>query len=352
MKEKKSDIFNFLISDRGFINWVRNPTEESDYFWNTWLEEQPQYSTDFNKACEFVKKLKFNDESLKESEMNTLLGEIIKGERSKASKEYPSIKLLYSTINSGFKYAAIIVILLSLAIVNHYWSPNGNKDISNSIEDWEIVSNPRGVKSKITLPDGSIVDLNYESSLKFPKEFSGKTRTVELVGEAYFDVQHMDDFPFIVKSGVLETEVFGTSFNVNSFIENDSLNISLVTGKVKVLKREGIGKEKDSVFLEPGEELSYHRNTSMMIKSEFDIEKTLAWKNGIIIFEDVGFDEFIDRLEVWYGVNFQIHGNPPKNWKFNGRYQNEEIENILSGVKFVYGLEYKIQNKNVIMKFK
>ena len=352
MKDKERDIYNFLISDRGFINWVRNPTEESNYFWNTWLEEQPHYTNDFNNACAFVKKMKFNDESLKESEMNILLGEIIKGERSKASKEFGSIKLLYSTINSSFKYAAIVLILLSLAIVNHYRSTNVNQDLSNSIDEWEIVSNPRGVKSKITLPDGFIVDLNYESSLKFPKEFNGKTRTVELVGEAYFDVQHMDDFPFIVKSGILETEVFGTSFNVNSFIQNDSLDISLVTGKVKVRKNHVSNGERDSVFLVPGEKLSYHRNTDLMIRSEFDIDKTLAWKNGIIIFEDVGFDAFIDRLEVWYGVNFQIHGYPPKNWKFNGRYQNEKIENILSGVKFVYGLEYKIQDKNVIMKFK
>src|SRR5690606_7283691 len=100
--------------------------------------------------------------------------------------------------------------------------------------EWEIVSNARGEKSKVILPDGTVIDLNYESILKYPKKFNDTIRQVELTGEAFFDVYHIDNYPFIVKTGVLETQVYGTSFNINSFDENQKLEVSLVTGKVKV----------------------------------------------------------------------------------------------------------------------
>lgn len=354
MSKKESNIFNHLISSKGFIDWVRNPNETNDFFWKKWMEERPEHVKDLMRAREFVKKLRFNDEKLAEGELNELLGKIIKGEKTESQNNGHGILSLFS-ITKIHKYAAILILALVTSMsVYFFYSHVFVKDIPVlNAEAWEIVSNPRGNKCKVVLPDGSIVHLNYESTLKYPKQFNAEKRQVELKGEAFFDVTHIDNHPFIVKTGDLETEVFGTSFNINSFSQNDRLNVSLVTGKVQVRNTgviEPASNGISSVFLEPGEQLSYVKNSHEMIKEEFDVEKAIGWKDGVMIFEDVSFKEFINRLERWYGVNFQIHGSPPKNWKFNGRYENETIDNILIGVKFVYKLDYKIQGSNITIK--
>ena len=200
------------------------------------------------------------------------------------------------------------------------------------------------------MPDGTQVNLNYESQLKFPKVFEGEIRKVELIGEAFFEVVKNDTLPFIVQTGDVETEVLGTSFNIRSYGSGQHAEVSLVTGKVKInYLNDPINKE--STHLSPGEQLSYNRNSGQAIKSTFDLEEVIAWKEGIILFKDAGFEEFIDQLERWYGVDFQIYGTPSKKWKVNGRYENEKLDDILTGLNFVYGLEYKIQGKNVVLKF-
>lgn len=354
--KSESDIFNYLISNKGFIDWVRNPNESSDYFWDKWVEEQPNYTKDIIRAREFVERMQFNDEKLTEDELGELLGKIIKKEKTDILIEERSKRVFQPNLKWIFKYAAIFFIVFATTFSIYYFNSSFNTDANTlvaEIVEWEIVSNPRGKRSKVTLPDGTVVDLNYESTLKYPKKFNQKIRQVELKGEAFFDVYHMDDNPFIVKTGVLETEVFGTSFNINSFDRNDRLDVSLVTGKVKIKNTfEDDTQGVSSVLLAPGEQLSYNKISHEMVKNVFDLENTIAWKDGSIIFEDIGFKEFISRLERWYGVNFQIYGNPPKNWRFNGRYQDEKIENILIGIKFVYQLDYNIQDKNIIIKFK
>src|SRR5690606_20421719 len=208
--------------------------------------------------------------------------------------------------------------------------------------EWVVLENPKGRKSKVTLPDGTRVNLNYESQLKFPKIFQGANRTVELIGEAFFEVVPNDTMPFIVQTNGIETEVLGTSFNIRSYKGELETGVSLVTGKVKISEISD-GSAKGDRFLVPGEQLNYNRNSGDMVVNTFDLEGVTAWKEGVILFKDAGFNEFIDQLEGWYGVDFQIYGSPSTEWKVNGRYQNEKLDDILVGLSFVYGLEYKIQ---------
>jgi ferric-dicitrate binding protein FerR (iron transport regulator) len=125
----------------------------------------------------------------------------------------------------------------------------------------------------------------------------------------------------------------------------------LVSGKVKI-KKSMDTSEEGLIYLLPGQELIYNKNTHETRVEKFDVQRTLAWKDGIIIFKDAGFEEMIIQLERWYGVDFQIHGKPSKIWNINGRYQNEKLENILISLNFVYDLEYDIQGKNITLKLK
>ncbi len=357
MAEQEQNIFNHLILNKGFIEWVRNPNEASDFFWEKWLKEKPVHTQEFYRAKAFVEKMWHEDDRLSHEELDDLLGKIIQKEDTSDLKKHHTRKIFSANVAPTLKkllnYAAVFVIVITTVLLYDTLTQENTTDVAAEVVEWEIISNPKGKRSKVTLPDGSLVDLNYESTLKYPKQFNSKTRLVELHGEAFFDVVHRDDHPFVVKTGMLETEVHGTSFNINSFPYLDELDISLVTGKVKVRKASEDMQVMDSIFLNPGEQVQFHKVSQKMVKNQFDIESALAWKNGTLIFKEVGFDDFISKLERWYGVNFYIEGTPPKDWSLNGTYQNEKIEDILRGVKFIYGMKYNYdhEGKNITISF-
>jgi ferric-dicitrate binding protein FerR (iron transport regulator) len=355
--QQQENIFNHLILNKGFIEWVRNPNEASDFFWEKWLKEKPAHTQEFYRAKAFVEKIWHEDDRLSNDELDDLLGKIIQKEDTSDAKRHSSRKIFSAKVTPALKkftnYAAVFVIVITTVLLYDTLTIQETTTEVAEVVEWEIISNPKGKRSKVTLPDGTLVDLNHESTLKYPKQFDSKTRLVELHGEAFFDVVHKDDHPFVVKTGVLETEVYGTSFNINSFAYLDELDISLVTGKVKVRKTIDDTEATDSLFLNPGEQVQFNKISHEMVKNEFDIESAIAWKNGTLIFKEVGFTDFIDKLERWYGVNFHIKGTPPKNWKLNATYQNEKIEDILRGIRFIYGMKYNYdhQGKNISITF-
>lgn len=310
------------------------------------MEAHPERIGNVQKAREFIERMAFKKDHLQPYEQEELLLKIVAGETAKPSGEekWP----LWPEKNTFLKIAAVLVVFLVATWLITSAVIEGKSELSAVAVTSQTIENPKGKKSRFTLPDGSRVDLNYESSLKFPEEFIGGVRMVELTGEAFFDVQHNDSLPFIVVTGEIETIVLGTTFNIRSKMDSQETEISLVTGKVKV-KYSGGAEGGKLVDLSPGEQLSYHRSAGTSEKRTFDIQRVTAWKDGIIIFEDAGFEDFIGELEKWYGVNFQVHGTIPQNWKINGRYKNEKLGDILSGLSFVYGLEYRIQGNNVIL---
>lgn len=353
MKTDKIKIFFFLISNNDFRDWVSEPNDERSLFWKKWMEKYPENIEEVLKAREFIERLRFKSKRLSPDHLDFLLGKIIKNEDQRFSiSPFPKNKGINLKNLQWVKYAAIlaIVMLAALFTETRFFSLKTEK-IPLLTTEWRTIENLRGRKSKVILPDGTAVDLNYESQLKFPVVFEGSSRKVELIGEAFFEVVHNDTLPFIVKTNDIEIQVLGTSFNINSFEMEDVTNVSLVSGKVKIKKHKDTS-EQELIYLSPGQELIYNKNTLETKVEKFDVQRTIAWKDGIIIFKDAGFEESITQLERWYGVDFQIHGKPSKTWMINGRYQNERIEDILASLNFVYDLEYDIQGKNITLKLK
>jgi ferric-dicitrate binding protein FerR (iron transport regulator) len=348
---KDSDIFYHLITRSGFRDWVQKPNDESNYFWKKWMEEHPENISDLKKAREFIERMRFKKGQMFRNELDGLLGKIIASEKPVHQPVVQKRREGPFAIGQWLRIAAILFISLIAAAIMDAFVSDIKKKPASVVTEWRTVENPKGRKSKVTLLDGTLVNLNYESRLKFPKAFTEDIRKVELIGEAFFEVVPNETMCFIVRTGDVETEVLGTSFNIRSYEGEQETDISLVTGKVKVNHINGESIKKIT-HLSPGEQFRYNRNSGQTVKTTFDVETIIAWKDGIIVFEDAGFKEFIDQLEKWYGVNFQIYGNPSKKWKINGRYQNQKLEDILTGLNFVYGLEYKIQGKNVILNLK
>lgn len=354
MNKKNIDIIVRLISDEEFKDWVLNPKPSSNEFWKKWISEHPEYIEEIQAAKAFVERIKFKEQILDADESDELLGNVLRQEKMYLHRIPKNMPTYFSFKGQFIQVASILLIILSISVFINFISSEDEK-LSDKIEvvEWREIKNPRGRKSSIVLPDGTKVTLNYESILKFPKEFHKNKRQVELVGEAFFEVTPNDTVPFIVRTGDILTKVLGTSFNISSFEWGESTDVSLVTGKVNVSGGvSDLSGNIPEVTLRPGEQFTYNKSSKESNITNFDIENIVAWKNGVILFQNASFEDFIDKLEKWYGVNFQVFGNPSRTWNINGRYENQNLDDILVGLRFVYDIEYQIIGKNVILKIR
>ncbi|HLW30915.1 MAG TPA: FecR domain-containing protein [Aequorivita sp.] len=350
MKNQQSSIFSDLISNNDFRDWVKGPNEERNYYWKKWMDANPDKLEEVKKAREFIERMAFKKEQLLQSELDEVLTNVIAGEKSPSfSVQHKNRKILSVNLRWLKAAAALFIFTIAAVAMKGLLEKFPYNQTDKRVVEWKTLKNPKGRKSKVILPDGSQVNLNYESELKFPVEFAGETRRVEMIGEAYFEVVRNDSMPFIVVTRDIETEVLGTSFNIRSYGNGENTDISLVSGKVKVNRMHK--GDKASTLLSPGEQLRYHNSSGKATIENFDVERVTAWKDGILLFKDAGFEEFIDQLERWYGVDFQIYGTPAKDWKVNGRYEDEKLDDILVGLKFVYDIDYKIHGDNISIKF-
>src|SRR5690606_8257863 len=146
---------------------------------------------------------------------------------------------------------------------------------SSSREEWCTLKVPSGHPTvQMRLPDGSFVDVNTGSTLRFPARFGDNKREVYLVGEAYLEV--MSDFQrlFTVHTAALDVKVTGTSFNVNSYPDADKIQVSLLSGSVLV------SNKKIERRLQPGETAILHLDSSKLVVAPFDKNFLLAWRQG------------------------------------------------------------------------
>lgn len=209
---------------------------------------------------------------------------------------------------------------------------------------------PRGEQTTVTLPDGSVVRLNAESTITFPEQFVDlESRNIQLTGEAFFDVARDESKPFNIRSGDLVTTVLGTSFNVRAYPEDDMIAVTVATGKVEIKATSDQHQEADSQVLIPGEQGLYDRFSSKIAKSSVKLEKYLAWKDGTILLEGTSLKEATDILGRWYNVEFIFNNPDLKTCTIDGKFRNDKLENILENLRFLLGIEYRMEAGNKIV---
>ncbi len=362
MSYKLYDVEDFA-SDATFRKWVLNPDEESNYFWERWIISNPEKKHDIEKAILIVKAISFEEVNFKGNEKQRLYKRI---ENTVHSKEltndtigsthiYPINAPHPSSSSSNFfsrsifyRIASILIgtLIIAYAVIylqNKEENPVQSEPIISLIEK-EIF---KGQKMTIYLPDGSIVNLNSSSKITYPEKFSGDTREVELTGEAFFEVAKDSLRPFIVKSDGLTTNVLGTSFNIRSYPDMDIISVSLVTGKVLI---NSPGEEP--VTLAPGESAGLNRKTGEIAISMFDYKKDIAWKDGVLFFQETRIQEVFKKLEQWYGVTIITKNIPSGIKPINGSFNDEYLNNVLLSLGHAVNFDYKINGNEVYVQFK
>ncbi|MBX2840488.1 MAG: FecR family protein [Flammeovirgaceae bacterium] len=205
-----------------------------------------------------------------------------------------------------------------------------------------------GKKLNFTLPDGSVIKLNGQSTLSFKENFQeGLLREVYLEGEAFFYVAKNAKKPFVIHTSYSEVKVLGTSFNVNAFPENKKVKVSVSTGKVLV-KKKSSEMVDDSLTLVRGEVAVLRPDEKVVEKGVFNPDLS-SWKDGVLVFEDASFKEIIKCLERWYGVEFIINSEVNEKGGYNSRFENQNLMNVLESIKYSLKFEYEIKENKVII---
>lgn len=256
-----------------------------------------------------------------------------------------------SIILFALKVAASFILLIGMAYLFYSNSEFGiiQKESIVQLEK----SNARGERSTFRLSDGTIVKLNSGSKLRFNKAFESDKREVYLEGEAFFDVIKDSKRPFRVFSSGVVTTALGTSFNVKAFKTDKTTNdieVSLVTGKVNVYNEES----NTDLILIPGEQAIIRK--SVGLKRTFNESEILAWKDGVVHFQDTEFHEIVGELERWYDVDFEVNGlseSESHRLKGTGKFntQKQTLKTILEVLSHSMNFEYDLSEKKVSINF-
>ena len=205
---------------------------------------------------------------------------------------------------------------------------------------------PKGSKPfRLKLADGTDVWLNVASSITYPAVFIGNERKVVITGEAYFEVTHNAAIPFIVKQANkdLEVKVLGTHFNVNTYDDENSMNVTLLEGSVNVTNNQ------NNILLSPGQQAQVNKNGIKKINNA-DINQVMAWKNGSFYFDGASMQSIMRQVEKWYNVDVVYKDDI--NYSFVANISRDvNVSQLLNILQLTDLVHFKIEgNKITVMK--
>lgn len=324
-------------------------------YWQEYLLANPKDKALLERAKLLYKELYVGLADLDLEEQKRILSEKIQ-----VNGEAPVIRLKNKGVVRKNRILAIAASLLLLLAVGWLWV-HTISGAAATAESQHFAANP-GERKHIQLQDGSVVRLNGGSQLVIPSGYGKEHRRLELAGEAFFEVQHNTDLPFIVKTELMAVKAVGTSFNVkaypNSGIDEET---TLISGKVLV----ALKNKADTFQLLPNQKIKVSRtsdallqkniaavkpaDTSAMvsiqpIKQNQDGDvKEIAWMDDKLIFTDESFEEIVVSLERWFGVKISFEDELPRNYRFTGSFQRLGLQDILEILQETRSFNYQIE---------
>lgn len=253
-------------------------------------------------------------------------------------------------------------------VMNHGGSIMYNDAVAGTATTvYNTLSTSRGKQYRLELPDGTRVWLNAASSIRFPTAFPNDMRRVEITGEAYFEVAHIErksnsPVPFVVAftttaGAAGEVQVLGTHFNINAYDDEAAVKTTLLEGKVKVVQSTFAKASADksaktaerSVVLKPGEQaVLAGANSPFTIDHSPDIDAVIAWKNGYFSFSETDMATLMRQIARWYDVDVEYAGAIP-NRKFGGEIsRNSNAAQVLK-IMEESDVHFKIAGRKIIV---
>lgn len=251
----------------------------------------------------------------------------------------------------GYGIAASLILLISFSLLRKIES---YKSEIAFLKNQEMVNldyrTNKGVKGKVTLPDGSVVWLNSDSELNCPGQFSGDHREILFSGEGFFDIVKNPEKPMIIKlENDLQVIVRGTKFNLASYKNDDNVSALLLSGNITVQRTRN--NKREEIKVKPNEQIRILKKEMQeaILSVPAVTMPILGWKDGWLIFDETPISEVLKKLERWHGITFDVRNPEILTQKFTARFHEESISQILEMMNRVALLRYELRDKTAIL---
>ncbi|HZF65566.1 MAG TPA: FecR family protein [Chitinophagaceae bacterium] len=265
--------------------------------------------------------------------------------------------------------ASFLILFSAYKFLPNQLSSSNSKELNSLAAKNEIVTK-KGSKSKIILPDGSLVWLNADSKISYSGDFQGETREMQLTGEAYFDVKKDRNRPFIIHTNSIDVRVLGTAFNVRSYPSEKTTETSLIRGSVEVTLHHQPGKKP--IVLKPNDKLTVSHQLKQTISDSDRQESTQrhavpvvlklssihykpkdstviesSWTENKLAFDEEVFERVIANIERWYNVEILIRNNRVKSKHFSAVFENKSLSQVMEALSLALKFKYEINGNKV-----
>jgi transmembrane sensor len=299
--------------------------------WENPQEMNSQQDPDFNKLFQKIKS-KTGSQNLSDQTVLTREIETLK------NKNYTLRKRMIFALG----IAATILLFVTFSSI---YILNTNKVFQKTYTQ-NIA--PKGQKSQVILPDGTTVYLNSGTILKYNNLFGKRNRDVEMVGEAYYEVTHNKDLPFIIHTKEIEIEVTGTKFNVMAYPEEENIETTVSEGRVTVREIDG----PSSLVLSANQKASFYKSTKVLVKDQVKADPYISWKDNVLTFDNENFNEVIKKLERWYNISINVHGKDSLEDRFTLTIRHESLKEVLDLINITTPFDYSINQDKVVITYK
>ncbi len=349
----------------------KNPADVA--YWESWIIKNPDALKTIETAMEMVTYIENRQKRPRHNEIkNQVFAQLL--EQIELENE-PPVKKNIRRVPVFFKYAALIICVIGIALAFKVIL-NQPKPTPDQADKFIQVIVPQGQRSQLMLPDGTRIWLNSGSILKCPVAFEKNSRDVYLEGEAFFNVKHNKDVPFIVHlKENLAVKVLGTEFNVKSYADEKIIETTLINGSIKLIRGKSILSQPSEIELKPNETATFEKDDQSInisklvpaISSEAPepvknvmyeqlknkLEPITAWKEDALVFYNESFENIAIKMERWYGVKIIVKDLELKQERFTGKFANKEtIYQVLNIFNRTEPIHYISTNTEIIIEKK
>lgn len=238
-------------------------------------------------------------------------------------------------LNPALLRVAASIILFTIGALSSWYF------FGQRTEQYTEVFSPYGHKTRVVLPDQSVVWLNGNSLLKYVADFT-HSREVELTGEALFEVTKNPNKVFRLQSGDVKVEVYGTKFNFKHYADDNNAEVALLEGSVGLFNRDQLLTK-----MKPGELATFDLNSKQLEIKQEDLDPVTSWSTDELVIENQSFTEVIKYLERWYGVEFSYPDDLRVDQQLTFKVQSESLQEVLSTISHITSIHYAIDGKKV-----
>ena len=262
--------------------------------------------------------------------------------RVESQKEIQSTSRRGFSLSALWRYAAVVAIIIAVGCIS-YWQ--GEVNVKDTFADISVEA-PLGSKTKLYLPDGTLVWLNAGSRMTYSQGFRVDNRKGELEGEGYFEVKRNEKIPFFVKTKDLQLQVLGTKFNFRDYPEDHEVVVSLLEGKVGL---NNLLREEKEAVLSPDERAVLNKANGLLTVESVTASNASQWTDGYLFFDEELLPDIAKELERSYNVKIHIANDSLKTFRFYGNFVRREqnIQEVLEALASTEKMQYKIEERNI-----